>query len=135
HPFGHESLGVRGYPIVLFRNEIPRGNRFPPGSSGWLLQCGTRYWPLGYSHHLRHISWCVCAERLAKLVSLDVQLWPADRARRPPPPGAASSARWHVFSPTGAGHGSGTPATLLPTSSPVPARKTIAHTLFSSAAA
>src|SRR5262249_4139410 len=82
HPIGHESLGLRGYPIVLFRNEIPRGNRFPPGSSGWLLQCGARYWPLGYSHHLRHISWRVCAERLAKLVSLDVQLWPADGARR-----------------------------------------------------
>src|SRR5262249_30750245 len=82
HLFGHESRGVRGYPLVLFRNEIPRGNRFPPGSSGWLLQCGTRYWPLGYSHPLRHISWCVCAERLAKLVSLDVQLWPADGARR-----------------------------------------------------
>src|SRR5215468_7302759 len=82
HPLGHESLRLRSYPIVLLRNEIPRWNRFPAGSSGLFLQRGTCYWTLGDSHHIRHITGCVCAESLVKLVSLDVQLWPADGTRR-----------------------------------------------------
>ena len=82
HPLGHESLRLRSYPIVLLRNEVPRWNRFPAGSSGLFLQRGTCYWTLGDSHHIRHISGCVCAESLVKPVSLDVQLWPAGGARR-----------------------------------------------------
>ena len=82
HPIGHESLRFRSYPVVLLRNEVPRWNRFPAGSSGLFLQRGTCYWTLGDSHHIRHISGCVCAESLVKLVSLDVQLWPAGGTRR-----------------------------------------------------
>ena len=55
---------------------------FQPGSSGLFLQRGTCYWTLGDSHHIRHISGCVCAEGLVKLVSLDVQLRPACGTRR-----------------------------------------------------
>src|SRR6516162_2463583 len=77
HPIGHESLCLRGYPIVLLRNEVPRWNRFPPGRSGLFLKRGTRDRTLRDGHHIRHISWCVCTESLLEPVSLDVQLWPA----------------------------------------------------------
>jgi hypothetical protein len=82
HPLGHESLRLWSYPIVLLRNEVPRWYRFPAGGSGLFLQRGTCYWTLGDSHHIRHISGCVCAESLVKLISLDVQFWPADGTRR-----------------------------------------------------
>ena len=77
HPIGHESLRLRGYPVVLFRNEIPRGNCLPAGGCSLFLKRGTSHWALGDSHHICHVSWCIRAESLVKLVSLDVQLWPA----------------------------------------------------------
>src|SRR5262249_49924224 len=137
HPIGHESLRLRGYPVVLFRNEIPRGNCLPAGGRGLFLKRGTTHWALGDSHHICHVSWCVRAERLVKVVALDVQLRPAGGPRRglTRKTRRADRLRRRALTTWGGGSASRTPETLAPPTKPMAARKTRALTLLSPAAA